>query len=248
MGAAVGAWGPLAALFNDAAHPRASGDELAVFAKHASAEWLTLDVMCGTGRVLLPCLAQGAKLHGVDLSQAMLARCEANLAGANAPLFRQDVAQLNVPFRYGCAFVAGGALQLITDPTTVHAAPERIRAHLVPPALLVIECRIPDTAQQRLAAPLVEVTNVKLADGSQIVRRSETTWTPEARLARAQHRYTHRRSHERLGEEHEAIVSTWYEREEIIEVVRNAGYSDVAVHAWPAELAQGDAFIVTARA
>jgi len=251
VGAAVAAqaFGPLAAQFHDTV-PRASGSELAVFLRHVTGEvTLALDVMCGTGRVLVPCLAHGAKLHGVDQSQAMLARCEANAAASAhaTALFRQDVAQLNLPFRYGCAFVAGGALQLVAIPA-VHAALTRIRAHLVPPGTLLIECRIPGSDRQRLAAPLVEVCTVKLADGSQIVRRSETTWTPDARLARAQHRYTHRRRNDRLAEEHESIASTWYERAEIAEIVRAAGYSDVTIEPWPAEAVEGDAFLVMARA
>jgi len=252
VGAAVAAppFGPLAAQFHDTA-PRAGGEELAVFLRHATGETtLTLDAMCGTGRVLVPCLAQGAKLHGVDQSQAMLARCEANVAASAhaAALFRQDVAQLNLPFRYGCAFVAGGALQLITDPAAVHAALTRVRAHLVPPGTLLLDCRIPGSDRQRLAAPLVEVRTVKLADGSQIARRSETTWTPEARLARAHHRYTHRRGNNRIAEEHETIETTWYERDEIAEVVRAAGYADVTIEPWPAEPVEGDAFLVLARA
>lgn len=252
MGAALGlpGFGPLAAQFHDTA-PRASGGELALLLRYATGEvTLALDVMCGTGRVLVPCLAQGAKLHGVDQSQAMLSRCEANIAGSAhaAPLFRQDVAQLNLPFRYGCAFVAGGALQLVTDPAAVHAALTRIRAHLVPPGTLLVDCRIPGNDRQRLAAPLVEVRTVKLGDGSQIVRRSETTWTPEARLARAQHRYTLRRGNDRLDEEHEIIASTWYERDEIAEIVRAAGYSKVTIEPWPPEAVEGDAFLVVARA
>jgi cyclopropane fatty-acyl-phospholipid synthase-like methyltransferase len=204
--------------------------------------------MCGTGRVLVPCLARGAKMHGVDQSPSMVARCEGNVASAGfeAPLFRQDVAHLNVPFRYGCAIVAGGALQLLDDPTAMHAALERMRAHLVPPGKLVIECRIPATAQQNLAAPLVEIAQVKLADGSQIVRRSETTWTPEAKLCRAQHRYTHRRGSERLGEEHETIASTWYERDEIVELVRAAGFREVAIESRVVQSEEGDAFYVIA--
>jgi trans-aconitate methyltransferase len=205
--------------------------------------------MCGAGRILVPRVVQGAKVHGVDQSAAMLARCEEKLAAARltAPVFRQDVAQMNLPFRYGCAFVAGGAFQLVTDPSAVSAALERIRVHLVPPGMLILDCRIPDNAQQRLAAPLVEVTSAKLVDGSQVVRRSETTWTPEARLARAQYRYSHRRGTERLAEEHESVTSTWYERDEIADIVRAAGYRDVAVESmW--ETAEGDAFAVTARA
>jgi ubiquinone/menaquinone biosynthesis C-methylase UbiE len=237
-------------LFQDATCPRASEQDLAAFLPHLTGDVsLALDVMCGCGRVLVPCVERGAKVHGVDRSPAMLALCEAKLAshGLAATLFRQDAVDLNVPFRYGAAFIAGGAFGLVSDPLAARAALERIRAHLVPPGMLVVECRIPDSAQQRLAAPLVEVTEVKLADGSRIVRRSETTWTPEAKLARAQHRYPPRRGNERLGEEHETIVATWYEREEIAGLVREAGFGTVAIEEWPGETAMSDAFLVSAR-
>jgi SAM-dependent methyltransferase len=253
MGAALGAaasFGPLAASFHDATCPRASEPVLDIFLPHLTGDVsLALDVMCGYGRVLVPCLERRAKLHGVDNSAAMLAMCEAKLASRAlaATLFRQDVGELNVPFRYGAAFIAGGAFGLLTDPMAARAALERIRAHLVPPGVLVIECFVPGSAQQRLAAPLVEVTTAKLGDGSQIVRRSETTWTPEAKLERAHYRYTHRRGNERLGEEHAVITATWYERDEIAGVVRDAGYAQVSIADRPGETVAGDAFVLHAR-
>lgn len=204
--------------------------------------------MCGTGRVLVPLLALGHKVHGVDQSSAMLARCEEKLGAQSLPstLFRQDVAQMNVPFRYGCAFIAGDAFGLVTDPAAAHAALERVRAHLVPPGILCIDCRVPGSDRQRLAAPLVEVRMAKLADGSQIVLRSETTWTAEARLMRAQHRYTHRRGTQSIGEEKEALVGTWYEPADIVELARAAGFREVTTGPGPAVADTGEAFAVTA--
>ncbi|MFO1322453.1 MAG: class I SAM-dependent methyltransferase [Burkholderiales bacterium] len=243
------AFGPLSALFRDAGEARAPDAELAWYAARLPATGLVLDVMCGTGRVLVPLAGRGTKIHGVDLSAAMLARCEAKLAAANlaAPTFRQDIAQMNVPFRYGFAFIAGGAFQLITDPAAAGGALERVRAHLVDPGLLVIECRVPPAGVQRLGAPLVEVRTAQLADGSQIALRSETTWWADARLARAEHRYAHRRGAQRLAEEHESVTTTWYARDEIVELVRAAGYRDVAVEESVAAADEGDAFAVTAR-
>ncbi len=180
-------WGALAASFFDATHPRAGDAELAWYAQRIPASTtLALDVMCGAGRVLVPLVAQGAKVHGVDASPSMVARCEAKLAAQSlaATLFRQDVVALNLPFRYGAAFVAGSAFDEIADPAAAAAALERIRAHLVAPALLVIDCDVPSTTLQRLAAPLVEVRTARLADGSQIVLRSETVWTAEVALDR----------------------------------------------------------------
>jgi hypothetical protein len=206
--------------------------------------------MCGAGRVLVPLATQGAKVHGLDQSAAMLARCEEKLAAANVSttLYRQDVTQMNVPFRYACAFIAGGAFQMIADPAAAGSVLERVRAHLVPPGLLFIDCRVPDAHLQRLAAPLVEVRMVKLGDGSQIVLRSETTWTPEVRHVRASHRYTHRHGTQPLGEEHETLASTWYGPDDILELVRCAGFHDAAIGPGAGIDERGEAFAVSATA
>ena len=113
------AFGPLATLFHDAEQPDAPEAEVAWFAQRLPSDaGPSLDVMCGSGRLLVPLAARGHKMHGVDLSAAMLAQCEVRLAARQltAPLFRQDVTQMNLPFRYACAFAAGAAFQCFTDP------------------------------------------------------------------------------------------------------------------------------------
>lgn len=227
----MSAFGPLAARFLDAALPPASAAELAACTGHCPDNALLLDAMCGTGRLLVPLLRERGKVHGVDASAAMLERCEANVAAAGlaTSLFRQDVTELNLPFRYGAAFVAGGALQFVTDPAAVAAALGRLRAHLVTPGLLVLDLRTPPTARQNLAAPLVEVRTAALADGSRITLRAQTTWTPEARYAHAEHRYSQRRGTVLVAEEHEALRSTWYASDEACELMRAAGFDHVTV-------------------
>ena len=244
------AFGPLSALFREADHPRADDVEVAWYAAHIPADALALDVMCGWGRVLVPLAERGCNVHGVDASAAMLARCDARAATANAraPTFRQEVSQLNLPLRYGHAFIADGAFGLLTDPMVAAAALERIRAHLVDPGALYIDCRIPPAAVQRLGAPLVEVRTVKLDDGTQIALRSESMWTAEAQMAHAANRYAHRRGAARLAEEHERIASTWYEPEAIVELVRAAGFRDVSTAAAAVTPVEGDAFVVIAQA
>jgi hypothetical protein len=74
--------------------------------------------MAGSGRLLIPLAEEGFRMHGVDSSEAMLASCGTRLrdAGREARLFRQNIAALNVPFRYGATIIAAGSLQLITAP------------------------------------------------------------------------------------------------------------------------------------
>lgn len=242
------AFGPLSAQFRDADRPVAPDAEVDWYAGRIPPDALALDVMCGYGRLLAPLAARGRKVHGVDLSAAMLARCEARVPAGAVPTFRQDVAQMNLPFRYGCALIADAAFQLLVEPRLAAAALERIRAHLVDPGLLVVDCRVPPPSVQRLGAPLVEVRTVKLADGAQIALRSETTWSAEARLAHAANRYAHRRGAQRLAEEHERIAWTWYPADECRDLVLAAGFRHVEIGPPARADDDGDAYSLIARA
>jgi SAM-dependent methyltransferase len=246
------ALGSLAASFYDSLHPRASDDEVAWYAQRiGDPATLALDAMCGAGRVLVPLLARGFKVHGAEGASAMIARCEQKLAAQSlaTTLFRQDLASLNVPFRYGVAFVAGSAFDAITDPAAAASALARIRAHLVAPGTLIVACHVPSTTLQRLAAPLVEVRTAKLDDGSQIALRSESVWTEGARSMRSQRRYSQRRGTERVAEESETVRATWYAPADILELARSAGFGNARTEAMPFEADhEGDTFALIASA
>ena len=123
-------YGPLCAAFYDADKPNASDEEIAWYdARLPRDAGPVLDVMCGSGRLLAPLVERGHNLHGVDASAAMLARCEQRLdaAGCRAMLFRQDVATLNLPFRYAAAFVAAGSFQRGERGTGRERRPRQLR-------------------------------------------------------------------------------------------------------------------------
>jgi Methyltransferase domain len=246
----VHAYGPLATLFHEAEHPPATPSETAWYREYLPPELTpVLALMCGSGRLLVPLVATGRKLHGVDQSAPMLARCEARLAAADlaAPLFRQDVAQMNLPFRYMAAFTAAGSFQRIADSVAAASALQHIRAHLVDPGMLLLRMSVPVESVQRLGAPLVEVRTVKLDDGTQIALRSETTVWTDARMARIESRYVHRRGAVRLAEEHAARAMTWYTPEEIAALVEDAGFRDVRIDVAPRTGNDEESFAVVAR-
>lgn len=245
------AYGPLCALFYDADKPQAPGDEVAWYGQRLPRDaGPLLEPMCGSGRLLLPLVEAGFNVHGVDASAAMLANCAARLTAAHreAKLFRQDIGELNLPLRYGAAFVAAGSFQLLTDPNRARAALEHIRTHLVDPGILMLDLFVPSEGTQRIAAPLVEIRTALLADGSRIALRSETTMHPDARLAHTASRYVHRRGHDLVAEESETLAVTWYEPEEIAALVTSAGYRDVAIGLPARAPSSGTAFSLTARA
>ena len=247
----AGAYGPLCALFYDADKPAAPADEVAWYAQQLPRDaGPVLEPMCGSGRLLVPLVAAGFNVHGVDTSPAMLAHCESRLAerGDGARVFRQDVAELNLPFRYAAAFIAAGSFQLVTDPARARAALVHIRSHLVPPGRLIVDLFVPAESEQRIAAPLVEVRTVTLDDGTRIALRSETMMHPDARLARTASRYVHRRGNDLIGEENETMTLTWYAPDDIAALARAAGYTDIAIGPSPRPAGDGTTFSLVAYA
>jgi hypothetical protein len=209
----------------------ASAAEIAFHADRLAASGPSLAAMCGIGRLLVPLCAAGHNVHGVDSSATAIGICEARLAtrSLTAPLFRQPAAELNLPFRYGAAFVAGGALQRIVDPTRAFAALSRLRAHLLAPAVLVVELVIPPAVQHAPGAALVEVRTATDADGAQIVWRSETRVDVEGRRVERSDRYEKREGRAIVAREDERSAFTWYTETEIADLLRSVGFADVDV-------------------
>jgi SAM-dependent methyltransferase len=234
----MAAYGPLCTLFYDADKPRASAGEIEWYAARLPRDaGPSLEAMSGSGRLLIPLLQAGFNVHGADLSASMLASCEARLAATTfkTPLFRQDVVSLNLPFRYVAAIIAAGSFQLLFEPLAAQKALQRIRAHLVDPGLLLIDLFVPPEAIHPPGAPLVHVETAALPDGTTIARRSEMFVDAEGRRIDLKSRYEQRERAKVLAREDETLAMTWYGEEEIIALLRDAGFRDVVVGpaAWP---------------
>jgi hypothetical protein len=242
----------LRARFDDATRPAPAPGEVDWYAERLPHDaGLALDAMCGSGRLLVPLVLRGVPMHGADASAAALALATARLAsaGRSTLLYRQSLTTLNLPTRFAAAILDGDAYQRIVDPAAARLALERLRAHLVGPAVLIVDARVPSFAHARFGAPLVELTSVALDDGSQIRLRAETSVDADARLARTDARYTHRHGAVALAEEHAHRAITWYAPDELADLVASAGFRDVAEEASPRAGDAGESrFVVTARA
>lgn len=68
-----------------------------------------LDLGCGSGRLLLPCLQAGLDVDGCDYSADMLAECQkhAEKGGFTLGLYAQAMHELDLPRRYRTIFACG---------------------------------------------------------------------------------------------------------------------------------------------
>lgn len=93
-----------------------------------------LDLGCGIGRWSRELAGRGARVVGVDVSEAMLAeaRRRSGAAGSACAFVRQDLAELEVaggPFGFALGVTV---LQHLVDPGALREALGRIRRHLAP--------------------------------------------------------------------------------------------------------------------
>src|SRR3954447_16616053 len=86
------------------------GPEIDFFRPFVEAGQPALDAACGTGRLLVPWVAAGLDVDGVDASPDMIPHCRraADRVGRSPALYVQPLHGLNIPRRYGCIVVCGG--------------------------------------------------------------------------------------------------------------------------------------------
>ena len=91
-----------------------------------------LDVGCGTGRLLIPYLACGVDIEGVDSSKDALSIClkKAQQQGLTATLHEQHMQTLDLGNRYSAIIVPGGSFHLIIERQEAAEALKRFNEHL----------------------------------------------------------------------------------------------------------------------
>jgi SAM-dependent methyltransferase len=232
----LSSFGPLSTAFHDAHDTRASDDEIGWYASRLPRDaGPVLEAMCGSGRTLVPLLTHGFHVHGVDQSPAMIAACEERLAraGLATTLFRQDVLELNLPFRYAAAFVTGASFQLLAAPLAARGALARLQAHLVPPALLLLDLVVPEAGLHPPGAPIVEIRRATLADGARITLRTETLVTADLRRLDVASRFEKRNADGTIEREDAKHARIWYEEADIAALLAQSGYVDIAIEPSP---------------
>jgi SAM-dependent methyltransferase len=110
-----------------------------------------LELACGTGRVLVPLARQGYQVTGVDVSPAMLEMARRKVTAENlahrVTLVEQDMRELNLGTQFNLAFIAVNSFLHLLSTDDQLAALARIRHHLSPGGLLLLDLFNPDLAR-----------------------------------------------------------------------------------------------------
>ena len=103
-----------------------------------------LELGIGTGRIALPLSARGIRVHGIDLSTAMVARLEAKPGSASIGVTIGDFATTTVDDTFALAYLVFNTIMNLTSQDEQVACFQNVEAHLEPGGCFVIEVSVPD--------------------------------------------------------------------------------------------------------
>jgi SAM-dependent methyltransferase len=100
-----------------------------------------LELACGTGRLLVPFLKEGAAIDGLDISQDMLDICQKKLSAMSlsTSLYRQDLVDFKIDKPYALIFISGGSFQLVDDFDLAMTSLHTVYNHLAPGGRFVLD-------------------------------------------------------------------------------------------------------------
>ena len=198
----------------------------------------TLDVGCGTGRLLLDFLSAGLDVDGVDNSPEMLAICRDKAAEAGLDLagrlFEGDMRSLEAPRRYATVFVSSISIVMLTDPDDAGRAMASFREALEPGGRLVV------SFASRLWAGRVPPPRMEWSDWHKLAEAEQANGDVIRRWVRA--RFDHDAQHEHEENRYERLrdgevvetefhgrspAARWYTQAQALALFETAGFTDL---------------------
>jgi SAM-dependent methyltransferase len=102
-----------------------------------------LELGIGTGRIALPLAQRGVQVHGIDLSEAMVARLRAKRGAEQIVVTIGDFATTTVEATFSVAYLVANTIMNLTTQDEQVACFRNVAAHLEPGGCFVIEVLVP---------------------------------------------------------------------------------------------------------
>src|SRR6478672_4296144 len=114
------------------------------FLAELATDGTALELGIGTGRIALPLAQRGIRVHGIDLSDAMVARLRAKPGADQITVTIGDFATTRVAGRFSLAYLVFNTIMNLTTQDEQVACFQNVADHLLPGGCFVIEVGVPD--------------------------------------------------------------------------------------------------------
>jgi SAM-dependent methyltransferase len=119
-------------------------DPVVDFLAELASDGSALELGIGTGRIALPLAQRGIRVHGIDLSEAMVARLRAKSGADQIGVTIGDFATTTVEERFSVAYLVFNTIMNLTSQGEQVACFLNVAAHLQPGGCFVVEVGVPD--------------------------------------------------------------------------------------------------------
>ena len=119
-------------------------DPIVDFLAGLAGDGAALELGIGTGRIALPLARRGVPVHGIDLSEAMVARLKAKPGAEDVGVTIGDFATTKVDGTFAVAYLVFNTIMNLTTQAEQAACFRNVAAHLRSGGCFVIEVGVPD--------------------------------------------------------------------------------------------------------
>jgi SAM-dependent methyltransferase len=189
-----------------------------------------LEVMVGTGRLLIPLLEAGLQVEGVDVSPDMLVSCRSHCAarGLSPVLYQTAVEDLDLPSKYNAIVVSFGSFMLLEKRSAAIAALQAFARHLEPQGRIFIDLELPveDFKTENI---IKQSLPIECADGSIILMQTSCKISFLSQLNLTLIRYEKWKEGKLIATEVQRLPLHWFGRDEFILCLEQNGYKDITL-------------------
>jgi SAM-dependent methyltransferase len=119
-------------------------DPIVAFLADLAGEGGALELGIGTGRIALPLARRGVRVHGIDLSEAMVAQLRAKPDAEQIGVTIGDFATTTVGTTFSVAYLVANTIMNLTTQDEQVACFQNVSVHLEPGGCFVIEVLVPE--------------------------------------------------------------------------------------------------------
>ena len=113
------------------------------FLAELTGDGAALELGIGTGRIALPLSRRGVRVHGIDLSEPMVAQLQAKPGSEQIGVTIGDFATITVDGTFRLVYLVYNAIENLTTQDEQVACFRNVAAHLEPGGCFVIEVEVP---------------------------------------------------------------------------------------------------------